>query len=54
MTKGHQHPDPQGEIYYGLAGTGGIILFDGKQTSWIDITPGKIGLYPSRLGASFN
>jgi glucose-6-phosphate isomerase len=46
MTKGHQHPDPQGEIYYGLAGTGGIILFDGKQTSWIDITPGKIGYIP--------
>jgi glucose-6-phosphate isomerase len=46
MTKGHQHPDPQGEIYYGLAGTGGIIMFDGKQTSWIDITPGKIGYIP--------
>ena len=34
MTKGHQHPDPQGEIYYGLEGTGGIILFDGKISKW--------------------
>lgn len=46
MTKGHQHPDPQGEIYYGLEGQGGIILFDGKKTSWLDITPGKIGYIP--------
>jgi len=46
MTKGHQHPDPQGEIYFGLEGSGGIILFDGKQSSWIEITPGKIGYIP--------
>ena len=46
MTKGHQHPDPQGEIYFGLEGSGGIIMFDGKQRSWIDITPGKIGYIP--------
>lgn len=46
MTKGHQHPDPQGEIYFGLEGTGGIILFDGKKSSWIDISPGEIGYIP--------
>ena len=46
MTKGHQHPDPQGEIYFGLEGSGGIIMFDGKQSSWIEITPGKIGYIP--------
>lgn len=33
MTKGHQHPDPQGEIYLGLAGTGGLLMFDGEPTS---------------------
>ena len=46
MTKGHQHPDPQGEIYFGLEGSGGIIMFDGKQSSWIEITPGQIGYIP--------
>jgi glucose-6-phosphate isomerase len=46
MTKGHQHPDPQGEIYYGLEGQGGIILFDGKKSAWVEITPGKIGYIP--------
>ena len=46
MTKGHQHPDPQGEIYFGLEGSGGIIMFDGKQSSWIEIAAGKIGYIP--------
>lgn len=46
MTKGHQHPDPQGEIYFGLGGTGGIIMFDGQQSLWIEIIPGKIGYIP--------
>ena len=46
MTKGHQHLDLQGEIYYGLEGTGGIILFDGKISKWLEITPGKIGYIP--------
>lgn len=46
MTKGHQHPDPQGEIYFGLSGVGGIIMFDGKKTKYVEITPGKIGYIP--------
>lgn len=46
MTKGHQHPDPQGEIYFGLAGTGGVIMFDGKNTKWVEVTTGKIAYIP--------
>jgi len=46
MTKGHQHPDPQGEIYLGLAGRGGLLLFDGDRTEWLEITPGVIGYIP--------
>jgi glucose-6-phosphate isomerase len=32
MTKGHQHPDPQGEIYLGLTGVGGPLLFPTSRT----------------------
>jgi len=46
MTKGHQHPDPQGEIYLGLEGRGGLLLFDGSTTRWIDMEPGAIGYIP--------
>ncbi|MBC6470816.1 glucose-6-phosphate isomerase family protein [Actinomadura alba] len=46
MTKGHQHPDPQGEIYLGLTGVGGLLLFDGERTEWIDMAPGVIGYIP--------
>lgn len=46
MTKGHQHPDPQGEIYLGLAGVGGLLMFDGSQYRWTDIEPGVIGYIP--------
>ena len=46
MTKGHQHPDPQGEIYLGLEGTGGLLMFDGTDTRWIDMQPGTIGYIP--------
>lgn len=46
MTKGHQHPDPQGEIYLGLQGRGGVLLYDGEQTEWIDMEPGVIGYIP--------
>ena len=33
MTKGHQHPQHQGEIYLGLKGTGGLLMFDGEETA---------------------
>lgn len=46
MTKGHQHPNPQGEIYLGLTGVGGLLLFDGDRTEWIDMEPGVIGYIP--------
>lgn len=46
MTKGHQHPDPQGEIYLGLEGTGGLLMFDGEQHRWLDMEPGVIGYIP--------
>ncbi|MBE1484451.1 glucose-6-phosphate isomerase family protein [Plantactinospora soyae] len=46
MTKGHQHPDPQGEIYLGLEGHGGLLLFDGERAEWLDISPGVIGYIP--------
>jgi glucose-6-phosphate isomerase, archaeal len=46
MTKGHQHPDPQGEIYFGLAGEGGVIMFDGKKTKWVEVSVGKIAYIP--------
>ena len=46
MTKGHQHPDPQGEIYLGLAGTGGLLLHDGERTEWVDMAEGVVGYIP--------
>ncbi len=46
MTKGHQHPDPQGEIYLGLSGVGGLLLFDGNDHRWLDLQPGLMGYIP--------
>lgn len=46
MTKGHQHPNHQGEIYLGVAGVGGLLMFDGTDTRWLDMAPGVIGYIP--------
>lgn len=46
MTKGHQHPNHQGEIYLGISGHGGLLMFDGTETRWVDMTPGVIGYMP--------
>lgn len=46
MTKGHMHPNPQGEIYMGLSGRGGLLMFNGTETTWIDMQPGTIGYIP--------
>ena len=46
MTKGHQHPDHQGEIYLALTGTGGLLMSDGERTEWLDMLPGTIGYIP--------
>tara|TARA_B110000211_G_scaffold233085_1_gene298343 strand:- start:36 stop:200 length:165 start_codon:yes stop_codon:yes gene_type:complete len=43
MTKGHQHTNHQGEIYLAIHGTGGLLMFDGVQSRWLDISPGTIG-----------
>lgn len=48
MTKGHQHPDPQGEIYLGLDGVGGLLMFDGERSEWIDMAAGVIGYIPPK------
>ncbi|GAB3127196.1 glucose-6-phosphate isomerase family protein [Glaciibacter psychrotolerans] len=46
MTKGHQHPNHQGEIYLCISGHGGLLMFDGTETRWVDMTPGTIGYMP--------
>jgi glucose-6-phosphate isomerase len=46
MTRGHQHPNHQGEIYLGISGTGGLLLFDGTTPRWVDMSPGTIGYIP--------
>jgi glucose-6-phosphate isomerase len=46
MTKGHQHPNHQGEIYLGLTGAGGLLMFDGTETRWLDMAPGVMGYIP--------
>lgn len=46
MTKGHQHPDPQAEIYLGLEGSGGLLLFDGTEFAYVEMAPGVIGYIP--------
>ncbi|WP_353808091.1 glucose-6-phosphate isomerase family protein [Agromyces sp. SYSU T00194] len=46
MTKGHQHPDHQGEIYLALTGTGGLLMFDGERVEWLEMRPGTIGYIP--------
>jgi glucose-6-phosphate isomerase len=46
MTKGHQHPEHQGEIYLGLRGTGGLLMFDGTETRYLEMTPDTIGYIP--------
>ncbi|MBR23023.1 MAG: glucose-6-phosphate isomerase [Leifsonia sp.] len=46
MTKGHQHPNHQGEIYLALRGLGGLLMFDGINTEWIVMTPGTMGYIP--------
>jgi len=46
MTKGHQHTDAQGEIYLGLDGLGGLLMFNGERTEWVDMTKGVIGYIP--------
>ncbi len=46
MTKGHQHPDPQGEIYLGLTGRGGLLMYDGTTARYLEMGPGVLGYIP--------
>jgi glucose-6-phosphate isomerase len=46
MTKGHMHTRPRGEIYLGLSGRGGLLLYDGERPEWIRMEPGTIGYIP--------
>lgn len=46
MTKGHMHPNPRGEIYLSLGGSGGLLLFDGRRTEWLELAVGEIGYIP--------
>lgn len=50
MTKGHQHPQHQGEIYFGLQGTGGLLMFNGEDARWLDMAPGIVGYIPPGWG----
>lgn len=46
MTKGHQHPNHQGEVYLCISGRGGLLMFDGTETRWVEMSPGTIGYMP--------
>jgi len=46
MTKGHWHTAPEGEVYEGMSGRGGLLLFDGTTHRWIDLTDGAVGYIP--------
>lgn len=46
MTKGHVHTSYEGELYLGLSGRGGLVLYTGEQASWIEIEPGSVGYIP--------
>jgi glucose-6-phosphate isomerase len=46
MTKGHQHPDPQAEVYLGLTGRGGLLMYDGTTARYLEMGPGVLGYIP--------
>ena len=48
MTKGHWHTAEEGEVYVGLNGEGGLLLFDGDEHRWIDLSDGAVGYIPPR------
>jgi glucose-6-phosphate isomerase len=46
MTKGHGHTAPEGEVYVGLAGHGGLLLHDGTAHRWLELEAGGTGYIP--------
>lgn len=46
MTKGHAHTAREGEVYIGLSGKGLLLLYDGQEVSWVEISPDAVGYIP--------
>lgn len=46
MTKGHAHVEQEGELYVGLSGRGLLLLYDGREPRWVEISPGHAGYIP--------
>ena len=46
MTKGHTHVEHEGELYIGLFGRGLLLLYDGNEPRWVEISPGQAGYIP--------
>ncbi|WP_348789940.1 glucose-6-phosphate isomerase family protein [Leifsonia sp. NPDC080035] len=46
FTKGHQHPVAEGEIYLGLEGEGGLLMFDGTDVVFLEMGVDRIGYIP--------
>lgn len=46
FTKGHMHPVAEGEIYLGLEGDGGLLMFDGTETVFLEMGADRIGYIP--------
>ena len=47
MTHGHRHIKPQGEVYFGLSGHGGLLLRHGPEVVWLEMLPGVVGHIPA-------
>ncbi|MFT4083793.1 MAG: glucose-6-phosphate isomerase family protein [Nocardioides sp.] len=46
FTKGHIHPRPEGEIYLGLDGEGGLLMFDGTDHVFLELSRDRVGYIP--------
>jgi glucose-6-phosphate isomerase len=46
MTKGHWHTAEEGEVYVGMTGRGGLLLFNGDEHRFIDLSDGGVGYIP--------
>ncbi len=46
MTKGHWHTAKEGEVYEGMHGSGILLLFDGTENRWVDLSEGAVGYIP--------
>lgn len=46
MTKGHAHTSREGELYVGLSGQGLLLLYDGGEPRWVEVSAGRAGYIP--------